>query len=202
MEIKEINKLHEKQDSHSFLKLDFTNCSDQLRHYDAQIIDILKISFSIYSAVAGVIFGIYKLGKNPNPQFLPFAIVSLFIGLLIGMLMISMAITNRAYFVRTARYINECRAFYINYNQIEFSNKSKMYMDYKKPLYFNWHSSQSFVIYTLAAFNSLCFSCLIYVFSSSITSCKFLFPILGFLILLSTQLLLGIRYLRNQEKIN
>lgn len=43
-----------------FLERDFNQSFQQMRHYDAQIFDILKFMFTAYSVLIGVALGLYQ----------------------------------------------------------------------------------------------------------------------------------------------
>jgi len=188
------------KESLSFLRDDFVQCFEHLRHYDTQIIDILKFTFTVYGVVAGIVFGVYRPGLFKKSAFFPLAIASLLIGLVIGLLMLGIIVRNRAYFVKVARYMNENRRFYLENNPLGFKNISGMYMDSQKPYYFNWYSSQSFVIYTQAAINSFLLGELIYIILSLPNSWTLIFSISASLILLVLQLYLIIKYLKKEER--
>lgn len=178
-----------------FLECDFNHCTQQLRHYDTQIIDILKFMFTAYSALVTIALGLYQFGLKENINLSFPAIAALSIGLIIGILMFAMLIRNRAYFIQVARYINEQRNFFLQIRPMGFENKSGMYTDYKKPPYFNWRSSHSWLGYNFAALNSSLLGGLLYI----------LFPktwaavIIGSLMLFILQLLIGIVYLLTRE---
>jgi hypothetical protein len=191
----EKNKSERETEALMFLERDFNHCTQQLRHYDAQIIDILKFMFTAYSALVGIALGLYQFGlKEKKDLSLP-AIAALIVGLIVGLLMFALIVRNRAYFVQMARYINEQRNFFLQIRPGGFENKSGMYTDYKKPPYFNWRSSHSWIGYIFAALNASLLGGLLYI----------LFPgtwaavISGSSMLFILQLVIGIAYLRTRE---
>ena len=43
-----------------FLERDFNQCFQQMRHYDSQLWDICKFSFTAYTALIGIAIGLYQ----------------------------------------------------------------------------------------------------------------------------------------------
>jgi hypothetical protein len=191
----EKNKSEQEIEALRFLERDFNHCTQQLRHYDTQIIDILKFMFTAYSALVGIALGLSQLGSIENLNSSLLAFVALAIGLIIGLLMFALVVRNRAYFVQVARYINEQRGLFLKISPFGFENKSGMYTDSNKPQYFNWRSSHSWVGYIFAALNASLIGGLIYI----------LFPrtwaaiAIGSLMLFVLQLIVGTAYLKTRE---
>jgi hypothetical protein len=189
------NKSEQELEGLRFLERDFNQCMQQLRHYDAQIVDILKFTFTAYSALIGIALGLYQFGLKENKNLYLPAISALILGLIIGLLMFALVIRNRAYFVRVARYINEQRYFFLQTRPMGFENKSGMYTDYKKPPYFNWRSSHSWIGYIFAALNASLLGGLLYLLFLKIWAVV----IGGSLMFFIFQLALVIAYLRTRE---
>ncbi|MBC7350163.1 MAG: hypothetical protein H5U05_09345 [Candidatus Aminicenantes bacterium] len=189
------NKPDREIEAFRFLERDFNHCTEQLRHYDAQIIDMLKFTFTVYSALIGIAVGLYQFGLKENKNLYFPAIAALIVGLIIGLLMFALVVRNRAYFVQVVRYINEQRNFFLQIKPGGFENKSGMYIDYKMPPYFNWRSSHSWIGYILAAINASLLGGLLYLLFPKIWAGV----IGGSSILFILQLILGIKYLRTRE---
>ena len=49
-----------------FLERDFNQCFTQMRHYDGQILDIVKFTFATYTAIIGVVVGLYQFSKKEH----------------------------------------------------------------------------------------------------------------------------------------
>jgi len=139
----------------NFLNSDFNQCFEQMRYYDNQIVSIFKFMFVAYTFLTGVVTSLYQyfVTKEMNLQ-LP-AILTLSVALLLGIFIFAIILRNRVYFVRVARYLNEQRALFLEFHPLGFENNTHMYTRSDQPLYFNWWSSQSWLIYIVACLNSM-----------------------------------------------
>ncbi|MBI2556053.1 MAG: hypothetical protein HY607_10795 [Planctomycetes bacterium] len=181
-----------------FLDRDFNQCFQQMRHYDAQIFDILKFIFTAYTTIIGVAIGLYQFGLKENKILTLPAIFVLSVGLLLGLFMFALAIRNRVYFVQLARYINEQRGLFLKFKPIGFENKSLMYTNPKQPPYFNWRSSQAWYSYIIASLNSMLLGALIFIVFAS--NC-YRWQMVGIssILLFIIQLAIAISYLKSRE---
>jgi hypothetical protein len=178
-----------------FLERDFNQCFQQMRHYDAQIFDILKFMFTAYSALIGIALGLYQFGIKEGKDLAAPAVAMLAIGLIIGLFMFALVVRNRVYFVQVARYINEQRGFFFQFSPLGFKNKVKMYTNHMQPPYFNWRSSHSWLCYIISILNSILFGLLIYI----VFTCSWKSTIGGIFLLFIIQLTITIGYLRFRE---
>lgn len=178
-----------------FLERDFNQCFLQMRHYDSQIVDILKFMFTAYTALIGVALGLYQLGIRESKDLSLPAMSALTVGLIIGLFLLSLVVRNRVYFVQVTRYINEHRGFFLRHKPMGFENKAQMYTNYKQPPYFNWKSSQSWLCYIGASLNGTLFSVLIYIFNP----CHWLGIMGGGFILFLLQIIVAVVYLKSRE---
>jgi len=141
-----------------FLRVDFSECFQQMRHYEVTLIDICKFAFLGYSSISAAALGLYKFGIEKNTDLRSFASIILLVGLPIGLLLFLIAVRNRVYFVRVTRYINEIRGVFIENKPMGFENKSQNYIDYDKPdkpAFFNPYSSQIMLCHIIAFLNSV-----------------------------------------------
>jgi len=186
------------KESLRFLERDFNQSFQQMRYYDSQIFDILKFVFAAYSALIGVSLGLYQFGLKESRDLTLPATAALIVGLTLGLFMLALIIRNRAYFVQVARYINEQRDYFFRHKPPEFENKSKMYTDCSRPRFSNWHSSQMFLAYIIAALNSALCGVLAFI---SLSACwKWWAVGISSTALLIIQLGSGLTYLRMREK--
>ena len=146
----------QKEAALKFLERDFNQCFEQMRYYDTQIVEILKFLLTAETALIGGGLAVYKYGVNQTqgPDYTLPAIAALAVGLLLGVFMFSLAIINRIYFVKVARYINEQRGLFMNFHPLGFMNEAGMPTDPHHPSYFSWNSTQICFIYVIAAINS------------------------------------------------
>lgn len=56
-EIEQSEKIAEEYSK--FLERDFNQCFQQMRHYDLQITGLMKFTFTSYTALIGIAFGLY-----------------------------------------------------------------------------------------------------------------------------------------------
>src|SRR5713226_7978150 len=146
-----------------FLDRDFQQCFTQMRHYDDQIINVCKFTFTASASVLGASLALYKYGIENGLDYRGAASAILLVGLLIGVFLFSLSIRNRVYYVVVTRYINEHRAFFLAKRPLGFEDKTRMYANPKQPPFFHWRSSQSLLLYVLATLNALIFGVLAYI---------------------------------------
>ncbi len=182
----------------AFLEADFNQCFAQMRHYDAQIFDIVKFAFTAYSALIGVALALYKFGAKEGVDLTLPVIAALVIGLLLGLFMFSLGIRNRVYFVLVARYINEQRGVFLRYKPLGFQNKCRMYTNHSQPPYYNWRSSQAWLTYIIACLNSAILGILLFFMIGPI-HCKWKVIWTSSITLFVLQLVFGIVYLTSRQ---
>lgn len=185
----------EEKEALKFLERDYNQCFQQMRHYDAQIFDILKFMFTAYTALIGVALGLYQFGLKEAKDFSAPAIGALVVGLLIGLFMFALSIRSRVYFVQIVRYINEQRGFFYQFKPMGFEDKVKMYTNHKQPPYFNWRSSHLWLNYIISVLNSILLGVLLYI----VLPCSWKTVIGGTLLLFIVQLIIAIVYLKTRE---
>lgn len=189
------NTSEHQKEALKFLERDFNQCFQQMRHYDAQIFDVLKFMFTAYSALIGTSIGLYQLGLKVGKDLSSPAIAAVVIGLTLGLFMFALTVRNRLYFVQVVRYINEQRGFFLKYNPLGFENKSRMYTNHKHPPYFNWRSSHSWLCYIVATLNATLLGVLFYI----LYQCTWWLLISGSSTLFILQLIIAIAYLKSRE---
>jgi hypothetical protein len=181
-----------------FLERDFNQCFQQMRHYDSQIVEILKFLFTAYTALIGISIGFYQFGMEENKDLSLPVIFALSVGLLIGIFMFLFIVRNRVYFVQMTRYINTQRGFFLQYRPLGFEYLSKMYANHVQPPYFNWRSSQTLLYCIIAALNSTLFGILLFIVSA-LSVYKWGIVTIGSLALFIIQLVVAISYLESRE---
>ncbi len=182
----------------TFLERDFNQCFEQMRHYDGQIIEIVKFALTAYSAIAGAALAIYKYGLDKSADYRPPALAIVAVGLLLGITLLALVTRNRTYFVLVTRYINEHREFFLKAKPLGFPNATRMYTNPAQPPYFNWRSSQELLLYSLALLNSgLLGLGLYFLFDKS--SQKWCVVGIGTAALLVIQVSIAIAYLLSRE---
>jgi len=170
------------QDGARFLERDFNQCFQQMRHYDGQIIDIVKFALTAYATLAGAALAFYKYGIDKCLDYRFPAIAVLIVGLLLGFILLVLVIRNRVYFVLVTRYVNEHRGFFLRDNPLGFPNMTRMYTNAKQPPYFDRWSSQLILLYGLALLNSGLIGVILYIFVGSLKYYMFAYGVLFFIV--------------------
>ena len=188
----------EDSEAAKFLERDFNQCFMQLRHYDSQIWNICRFAFTAYIAILGTVLGLYQYSVDKSLNLIPAAIGVLGAGLILGVLLYSLVICNRAYYVLVCRYINEHRKLFLEAKPFGFENISGMYVNSAIPRYFNWRSWQSWLSYIIALLNALFAALLIFYFLDGCSWCWTLTVTIGIITAL-IQIGSGINYLKSRE---
>lgn len=185
----------------NFLARDFNQCFIQLRHYDSQMWAVCRFALTAYVAIVGAAVGIYQYSLDRGIDLSPLVISVLTVGIVLGIMMYSLIIRNRVYFVVICRYINEHRALFLDAEPLGFANSTGMYVDSGQPAYFDWRSWQSFLAYITALLNSALVA-LLMVYALDSHPCRWqLAGALGLLVWFC-QVWLGVTYLKSRERMS
>jgi hypothetical protein len=152
-----------KEAAAAFLERDFNQCFSQMRHYDSQIFNLTKFSFTAYTGLLGIAIGFFEFSTEQQTDLSTAIIVALFTALLCGVFLLSSVVRNRVYFVKVARYVNEHRSLYLDQHPHGFCNQTGMYTDPNEPEYMNWKSSHSWFVYLLSLLNGTVLIAALYV---------------------------------------
>jgi hypothetical protein len=195
--------------SKDFLKHDFDQSYQQLRHYDSLNWDITKFSFLELLVGIAAVWAIYGFAKDSDNSgtyvainykwIIPSILGICYVFSLLASFLIS---RNRVYFAKVARYINEHRKFAFESKPIGFKNVSKFYTSPDFPYAFDTWSTQLVCLYVLQFVSAFLFGALVY----STLALKFenkLLPFgicfLGGLISLFANLWIYISYMKRQD---
>jgi len=193
---------HEKEGV-KFLDRDFAQCFQQMRHYDGQIVDICKFSFTGYIAVVGTGLALYKHGNERNIDYTLPSVAILCLAAIFGFILLGLVVRNRVYFVIVARYVNEHRGFFLKDKPLGFANESKMFTNFAYPPYFSWLSSQSWLIYVIIALNAAMIAVATFLICIENKSDYWLclrWGVFMFLSLAGVQLFTSVRYLKKRDQ--
>ena len=188
----------EQKEAAKFLDRDFRECFQQMRHYDAQIVDICKFAFTGYIAVVGAALALYKYGVDKSIDYMPVSVAVLALAGVFGLMLLGLAVRNRVYFVLMARYVNEHRRFFLKATPLGFANESRMYTNAGQPPYFSWLSSQAWLMYILALLNSAVLTVALVLLGLSQEWPACVYVVFG-LAMLAAQLIVSIVYLVKRE---
>ena len=184
----------ENEDMVKLLEADFNQCFQQMRHYDCMMYEVIKFMASAYIALIGAGIGVYEFGVTKGQDYTLVVLVTFSIAFLLGLFMYMSLIRNRVYYVHVTRYVNEIRKLILDKKPLGFENKSKMYTNYQQPPFFNWRSSQAYIMYVSSTINSCLFGTIFYIlFCNSVH--KWCCAISSTSILIILQLTIGIVYL-------
>jgi len=184
-----------KEKSIDFLLKEYSEVYSHMRHYDNISISFIKFLFTFDLAVLSAVVTIYNYFDDKQAILIKPIGYLLIISFLIGLLLLSLAVRNRAYFVPVTRQVNRIRKYFKENMEIEF-DFGDMYINPAYPKYFNVFSTYSLTFYLMSLLNSviisLGFSCFFY------DSLFLNFRV--FIIALLIQVASVIFYLSNKEK--
>ena len=149
------------------LKADFSDSYSQMRHYDQQVLELFKFTFTAYTTVTTLAIALYKIGYEYNVDLTIPLLFGLGVAFVIGLFGLSLIIRNRAYYVRVARYVNEIRREVLSQHPLGIKNLSRMYTDPSQPKHLNVMSTQTAHWTVVAALNSLLLGIFLYIACSS-----------------------------------
>lgn len=157
---------------HDFLIAEYQECFSQMRHYDSNTNEILKLGFTFYAGIITLALGVYQFiyQKNPNDNISLFYIsLILFLSFILGLIVIILVVSNRKYFVKVARQVNNIREYYSK-EISDFDNK--LPIDKKLPKNYNIKSSQMIIILLLVLTNSIVLYFALYLIIKYLDSCS------------------------------
>jgi hypothetical protein len=188
-----------------FLLKEYELCFAQLRFYDKRQESILKYTFSLVSAVATACFAIYKYRQDNQAEF-PFDVFAALSCLLfiITLLLFLAALSNRYYFVKTARQVNAIRKHFL-----EGADKAsppgfgmeenRMWTDSDWPL-LSLRSVHTYILFGLAVISSLLAACALYWIDYA-EACRWDVVGIGFVVVLAAEIVLGVRQLSEKPPV-
>jgi len=195
-----------------FLKHDFAQSYQQLRHYDKLSWDITKFSFVQLLVGVAATWTIYVFAKNPpnSNSFITenytLVIPTVFFICYIFSILASFLLSrNRVYFSKTARYLNEHRQFSLATKPIGFMNTTRFYTNIKYPPAFDQWSTHLVSLYVIQIVSGIIFGAMIYCILVNLISSLFInYLISGILGIFSIliNLYIYINYLKKQDKKN
>ena len=107
----------------------------KLRIRFIQIWNVCRFAFTAYIAILGTAIGLYQYSTEKGIDMIPAAMGVLGAGLSLGLLLYSLAICNRVYYVLVCRYINEPRKLFLEGKPLGFENIVGMYVNPTLPPY-------------------------------------------------------------------
>jgi len=155
----------------NFLKEDFNQCFQMLRHYDLLNWEITKFSFVELLISVSCVWTLYTFSINPsNFQTLIANISVWLIPIILSMsyifsLLASFLISrNRVYFVKTAKYLNEHRQFSLSNQPLGFTNETKYYTSLDFPNAFDPCSTHLVSLYVILFIGTIFLAIFFYFF--------------------------------------
>jgi hypothetical protein len=135
----------------SLLVADFEQSYEQLRHYEEAMRKTHDTSIAgCIALITATATLISRFG--PTKELIGFVTLVFALGAVALALMVMSYGQMRLYFVRVARFLNECRAEYLKEAACPVRNISGMYVDCTLPRLFDPFSSQTFHLYVLSTY--------------------------------------------------
>ncbi len=144
-----------------FLKADFDQCHQWMRHYDSSFSQMISFLYSGYAAIITAVYVLYSSFPSEYEANIGATILVSFSSL-VSPIFLFWLMKNRVNFTRVARWVNEIRGEYVKFESLEIKNVSKMYTDPKYPPYFNPGSTHILFLYFTAFCSSVLFSLTLY----------------------------------------
>lgn len=183
-----------------FLDRDFNQCFQQMRHYDAQVLDVAKFLLTVYSGLIGLALALRQFAIKEQVDLQYPIVASLGAALLLGLALYWCVVRNRVYFVHAARYINEQRRHFLRYKPLGFTNESRMYTDPAQPPFADFWSSQAIIATSIALLNSILIGMLAYIYFVDSNPPLTPYAVAGDIITaFLVQVLASARYLKSRE---
>jgi len=175
-----------------FLKIDFQECFEQMRHYDRLFWQVTAGIFSLDAAILATVFNLLE-SKYFSTSILGLVV---FGGFIIGIIALWFLLKNRIYYVKVARFVNEVRRQYLENKPLGVENQAGLYTNPEYPKYSNLTSSQLTSVYIMIIINSFyAFVGLLFLTENSGIA------LLSFVSLLIIQVILTVCFLRSKEKV-
>ena len=192
-----------------FLKHDFDQSYQQLRHYDSLNWDITKFSFVQLLVGITAAWALYVFAtdtKNTNSfiahsygWIIPSVLGVSYLFSLLASFLIS---RNRVYFTKVARYLNEHRGFALGTRPLGFMNQTKFYTSVTFPPAFDKWSTQIVCLYVIQLVSSFMFGAMLYCLGIAIFDNIFLqygIGLFGSLTSVILNLWIYISYMKKQD---
>jgi hypothetical protein len=137
------------------LLADFSQCFEQMRHYDNGFKSQVQFGFASVSAIVAAAAALVA-NYGFTPQVLGVAAVLLLFSAVAALALPVGLARNRLYFAKVARYVNCMRSFFLT--DADFVDTSGMYRDPTEPKLLNLFSGQTFQIFLSCASVSAVFT--------------------------------------------
>lgn len=147
-----------KEESMDFLINEYNQCFEQMRHYDNVQGFMMSFGISFYTAIATLMYFIYKqnIVEPMKHNYIKFVILLAFY---VGLLLFFFFIRNRRYFAIVARQVNSIRNYFLNNSELNFIMYNKMYIDPENPKYLNFWSTDTIYLSIFIVMNSVLVYC-------------------------------------------
>lgn len=139
-----------------FLKADFEQYQQWMRHYDTSFFSIIKFLYTGYTAIIMAVYVLYPSFPTSIEARIG-ATLLLFFASTVSSIFLYWLLRNRVYFTKATRFVNEIRGAYLQQEPLGVKNKTQIYTNPDYPPYFNPGSTHSIFLY----FTALCSAVLI-----------------------------------------
>ncbi len=136
-----------------FLESEYAQCFEQMRHYDT--VETSFIGFALTGYVA-VVSGLSALSKYLEAEAYRDIVIGglLLLAFFIGIVVLTLMVRNRVYFVVMARQVNSLRNYFLNNIEKDFIKYNKCYTDPHYPPAFNLSSTYTLLFFFIAILNA------------------------------------------------
>ena len=138
----------------AFLKSDFEQCFQHMRHYDSHFMAVINFIFAGFAAIAIAAISFLNSIADAPTALLGAALLFILMWV-VGTLLLGFLLRNRIYFTSVARYINEIRGCYLALIPMGFKNETELPTTKDVPHVYNPWSTQTLLMYFVAVGNSL-----------------------------------------------
>lgn len=160
--VEEKNKFNKDQ-MVEFLKIEYSQCFEQIRHYEGVADSYLKFTFSGYPVIVAGISALYTiLGEDYRNIVVSGLLLLTFLA---GWAVLTLLLTNRSYYVVVARQINAIRHYFLsNDKEMDFIKYNRCYIDSNKPSAYNPKSTSTRLFDIISIINSIVGAAFLYIF--------------------------------------
>ena len=141
-----------KEDAAAFLISEYEQCFEHMRHYDGIEISFIKFALTGYVALGSAMFALFKYMEGATYRDIVIGGI-LLSALCVGLVILTLMLRNRVYFVVVARQVNSLRNYFLNNMERDFIKYNKCYIDPYFPRAFSPFSTYTLLFTIVALLN-------------------------------------------------
>ncbi len=160
-----------KEEKVKFLLEEYSQCFQQMRHYDNIRLSLIKFAFSFYSAIGTIVFAVYNYSNANGMSYSTKIFLDAFLTFtfLVGLIIVSMLTQNRKYFVLVARQVNGIRGTFLSEinRDLRFNFTNLLPTNTSEPKKFNPKSTYTLSILLISLINCIAIIFVVFFFSTN-----------------------------------